>query len=96
MNKPKEYEVWEDTESVTLATKDAIQYQLKNGLIEEGARKIHSFAACTHEEASAIYHLRMGFEPYTPNGEPQLCPNSCGSYFYPKGSGECPYCGKIC
>jgi hypothetical protein len=50
--------------------------------------------AATWEEASAIHHLRMGWEPYKPMGEPSSCPR-CGSIFYSEGSGECWRCGKI-
>lgn len=49
----------------------------------------------TREEAEAIYHLRMGFEPFILLGERQSCPR-CGAVFYPEGSGECWRCGKIC
>jgi hypothetical protein len=51
--------------------------------------------AATPEEALAIHHLRLGFEPYKPMGEPAPCPK-CGAIFYPEGSGECWRCGKIC
>jgi hypothetical protein len=47
--------------------------------------------AATHEEAAAIYNLRMGFGPYTPMGEPANCPH-CDSWYYPQGSGECWQC----
>jgi hypothetical protein len=50
--------------------------------------------ACTWEEAMAIYHLRVGIEPYKPAGEPGRCPK-CGSIYYPEGSGECWSCGEI-
>jgi hypothetical protein len=50
--------------------------------------------AATFEEASAIHHLRMGWDPYKPMGKPQACPK-CGVAYYPKGSGECWRCGKV-
>ncbi len=51
--------------------------------------------AATWEEASAIHHLRMGDGGYQVNGLAKHCPK-CGSMYYPKGSGECWQCGKIC
>lgn len=51
--------------------------------------------AATSEEASAIHHLRLGWEPYKPIGEAAPCPK-CGAMFYPEGSGECWRCGPIC
>ena len=50
--------------------------------------------AANWEEACSIRNLRLGFEPYTPNGSPQPCPK-CSSYYYPEGSGVCWRCGKI-
>ena len=94
-NRVEEYEVWEDADSATLATKEVIKCQKEKGLIGKSAKKIHSFLASTPEEASAIFNLRMGHEPYKPMGESVLCPNNCGSYFFPESSGICPYCGKI-
>lgn len=51
----------------------------------------YNFITSSWEEAMAIYHLREGLEPYKPEGEPSKCPK-CGSWFYPKGSGECWNC----
>ena len=48
--------------------------------------------ACTWEEASAIYHIRQGWEPYKPEGQGSECPE-CGRIYYPDGSGECWNCG---
>jgi hypothetical protein len=66
-----------------------------NGKFMPGA-DIHlwSLEAQTWEEAQAIKHLRLGFEPYKPSGEAQPCPK-CEAFYYPKGSGECWRCGKI-
>ncbi|WP_148314563.1 hypothetical protein [Sorangium cellulosum] len=47
--------------------------------------------AATYEEAAAVHHLRMGWEPYRPVGDPEPCPR-CSAMFYPDGSGECS-CG---
>lgn len=92
----KEYEVWVDSESVTLATVEGIKWQKEKDLLGGDAKLLHKFSAATPEEASAIHHLRMGFEPYKPMGEPVLCPKGCEAYFYPQGSGVCPNCGDIC
>ena len=48
----------------------------------------------TFEEASAIFNLRRGFEPYLPQGDAQPCPN-CGVPFYPAGSGQCWNCEHV-
>lgn len=64
-------------------------------LLNENAELLWEIEAETQEEASAIYHLRMGFEPYFPVGEWQPCPK-CGAVFYPESYGECWRCGKIC
>lgn len=53
-------------------------------------------SAAKPEEASAIHHLRMEWEPYKSIAEPTLCPNDCGRFFYPKGSGVFLNCGEIC
>jgi hypothetical protein len=90
------YQVWADSTSTTLASEEQINDLKLKGLIEEDAKLIHTFEAATGEEASSIYNLRMGFEPYKPAGKPELCPNNCGAYYYPEGSGQCPYCGDIC
>ena len=49
---------------------------------------LYEFEAATWEEACAIYHLRQGFEPYKPDGEPAECP-VCKAMYYPEGSGVC-------
>lgn len=47
------------------------------------------------EEAAAIQHLRLGWEPYRPMGKAAACP-MCGSTFYPGGSGQCWNCDYVC
>lgn len=52
---------------------------------------LYEVEAVTWEEAMAIHHLRMGWEPYKP-GKACQCPE-CGSTYY-EGSGwcwKCPY-----
>jgi len=46
----------------------------------------------TWEEAQAIKHLRLGYEPYSPQGDATPCP-SCKAFYYPEGSGKCWKCG---
>jgi len=65
------------------------------GQLTASAEFLWEIEAATLEEANAIYHLRMGFEPFIPNGNPEQCPN-CAAWFYPEGSGECWRCGKLC
>lgn len=55
-------------------------------------RCLYAFEAATWEEACAIHHLRMGFEPYVPAGEAAPCPR-CEAWYYPEGSGACWRCG---
>jgi hypothetical protein len=94
----KEYQAWSDPtdNSTTLTLAENIKEQLAEGILSPNAGLIYKIEAHTFEEASAIHHLRMGWGPYIPIGEPRQCPNQCGSMFYPDGSGECPNCGKIC
>jgi hypothetical protein len=61
----------------------------------EGMKFLYFIFADTWEEAMSIYYLRNGWEPYSPEGFPKECPNKCGFFYYPNGSGECPKCGLI-
>lgn len=92
------YEAWHDEQecSITLATSEGIQQQLSLRLLSERAKLLHRIEADTYEEAMAVHHIKMGWEPYVPAGEPRECPKGCGAMFYPEGSGECPNCGRIC
>jgi len=92
----QQYEAWEGNDGCILSTPDKIEKMKKEGLIEKNAKLVHIIEAATYEEAMAIFNLRTGVEPYRPMGKPKLCSKGCGSFFYPEGSGECPYCGKIC
>ncbi len=51
--------------------------------------------AASAEEAAAVQHLRLGWEPYRPMSKAAACPN-CGSNFYPGGSGQCWNCDYMC
>ena len=90
-----EYEVWMSNDGSTLTTKENAQLMLNQGLIDSDSILLHSFMASTDEEANAIYNLRMGYEPYVPKGNSELCPNKCGCHYYPEGSSQCPNCGNI-
>lgn len=67
----------------------------RKGLLKENAEFLWEIETDTFEEAMAIRNLRMGFEPFVPEGEWQPCPK-CGAVFYPEGSGQCWRCGPIC
>ncbi len=92
----KRFEVWQDENGTTLSDEEGIKQLKDKGLFFGEAVLLHVIMADTSEEAMAVHHIKMGWEPYKPAGNPQLCPNNCGSCFYPEGSGECPKCGKIC
>lgn len=86
MNKElKKYEVWEDVEGNLLLCTPGPK------LTSYKVRKLCYIEAQTWEEACAIYHLRMGFEPYKPDGEAESCPK-CSMLYYPLSSGECWNC----
>jgi hypothetical protein len=87
------YEVWSSDNNCQLSCGRADI--VKTGIFKKDAKLIHTFYAATYEEAMSIYHLRLGFEPYKPSGKPKLCPNDCGSFYYPDGSSQCPYCGEV-
>ena len=89
------FEAWADDEGVTFAPDEGIKWQKNKGLMGKNSKFLYAVDADTPEEAMAVHHVKMGWEPYKP-GAPKLCPKGCGSYFYPEGSGECPKCGKIC
>ena len=61
------------------------------GMIGPNAKLLYTFVAATHEEAQSIHYLRMGWEPYKPNGAPAECPK-CRAWYYPQGSGDCWRC----
>ena len=47
--------------------------------------------AGSYEEAAAVRNLRLGWNPYVPMGDALPCP-SCGSAYFPEGSGQCWNC----
>ena len=88
------YEAWQDPRdgSVTFGLATDLAAQRAKGLVSQEARLLYRIDAPTHEEAMAIHHLRMGWEPYRPVGSAQDCSN-CGALRYPDGSGQCWQCG---
>jgi hypothetical protein len=94
----KIYEAWESDGGceITFAEVEGIKEQMARGLMPKNAKLLHRIEASYWEEAMTIHNEKMGWGKYKPEGEPKDCPNGCGAVFYPKGSGECPNCGKIC
>ena len=94
----KVYEAWQGDAgcSTAFAPVESILEQRANGLLPTDAKLLYRVEADTYEEAMAVHHIRMGWSPYVPVGEPRGCPRGCGAVFYPEGSGECPNCGRIC
>ena len=88
-----EYECWEnpDGTNATLADSQNAAVLRENGGILSDCVLSYRFTAATSEEASAIFHLRQGYEPYRPMGESAKCA-TCSSWYYPEGSGECWRC----
>jgi len=90
------WEVWDFAkDGIVTATADHFNQLRENSPSTSEAILLHRFIAATHEEAMAIRNLRMGFGHYVPEGDPEICPLGCGSYYYPSGSGDCPYCGPV-
>jgi len=83
----------DEGEIVTLVLASALPNHQRSEVVVSDAIKLWDIFAATPEEASAIHNLRMGHEPYNPMGKPEKCPNYCGAYYYPNGSGKCPLCG---
>jgi hypothetical protein len=92
------WQPWQAFESdgcITLTPKGHPNQLQHRGPMPSDARLLYEFTAATGEEASTIHHERQGWESYRPIGKPKICPEGCGSYYYPKGSGDCPVCGPL-
>lgn len=87
------YQAWSSFEddSIICGTVAQIAEYRRRGQLDAAAELLYAFEASTHEEAQAIHHLRMGWEPYRPVGAPGEC-SVCGAVFYPEGSGKCWRC----
>ena len=81
--------------TTTLMGADQVEDFVERGVLEEDFEKLWDIFAASSEEASAIHAMRLGWHPYNPIGEAQLCPRHCGCHYYPKGSCQCPICGPI-
>jgi len=79
--------------TITLMGADQVEDHVQRGILEDDDEKMWDIFAASLDEASAIHAMRMGWHPYNPMGDPQLCPRDCGSYHYPLGAGQCPLCG---
>jgi hypothetical protein len=88
------FEAWETETGAAFFESSRLAEMQANPAMDLVGR-LFEVEAHTPEEAMAIYHLRMGWEPYDPGGEAQPCPK-CAAPFYPHASGECWRCGKIC
>lgn len=88
------WEAWQgdDGLQITLAQPEEAVDMQRRGLLGENPQLLYRFDAATHEEAQAIHHLRMGWEPYKPLGKAAECPK-CGALRYPEDSGLCWQCG---
>ena len=90
----KTFEAWQSAEDVAFGTAASMADQRSRGLLGSDAVQLYSIEAGTWEEAMAIHHLRMGFEPYRAQGQPVPCA-ACSALLYPEGSGECWRCGFV-
>jgi hypothetical protein len=88
------FEAWEAETGAVFFESSRLAEMQANPAMQLTAR-LFEIEAHTPEEAMAIYHLRMGWEPYDPGSEAESCPQ-CAALFYPHASGECWRCGKIC
>ena len=88
------YSAWgpEDDDYPNTLIEGAGPPRFGNGDVDSDCpKRFWTIEAGSFEEASATYHLRMGFEPYKPMGPASPCPK-CGALMYPKGSGQCWAC----
>lgn len=90
---PRRYEAWECADGFAFFASDQLATHEADPTTRL-VRKLFECEAHTGEEALSIYHLRMGWGPYTPAGNPAPCPR-CGAWFYPEGSGDCWRCGNV-
>ncbi|HME89834.1 MAG TPA: hypothetical protein VKE49_00310, partial [Myxococcaceae bacterium] len=83
------WEAWQSPDGleITLAKAEEIPDMREKRLLGASAQLLYRFEAATYEEAQAIHHLRMGWEPYNPLGDASPCPK-CGAMYYAEGSRE--------
>ena len=94
----KIFEAWQDEakQCIIFAPPEVVEVERASRDISDKAVFLYRVEADTPEEAMAVHHIKMGWEPYVPMGEAKECPRGCGAMFYPESSGECPNCGSIC
>lgn len=85
------FQVYEQEGGTLLTTKYNARRLKSSGIICDD-QLLYEFDVATFEEAKAIYNLRSGFKP-DDMGKTGIC--SCGSIYYPEGSGVCWKCGKV-
>jgi hypothetical protein len=86
------FEAWLDPEGdVTFASAASAAERRAKGLLADSAVLLYVVEADTWEEAMAVHHLRMGYQPYRPLGSATPCPR-CRALIYSEGSGECWRC----
>jgi len=90
------YEAYQDPAGleITLLPADQVDGERTAGLLTPDAKLLYRFEAGNLEEATAIHHMRMGWEPFRPDGPAVAC-QRCGARVYPQESGECWQCGTI-
>ena len=89
--KLKVYECWKDDEGIALFQADTSPDQI-SVILTHGAQLYYRIYAATWEEAMAIHHLRLGYEPYKPMGKPKRCQKCQIGLIYLDGDSECWYC----
>jgi len=90
----QEFQAWRTETGAVFGTALSIAEQRSKGLLGNNSEHLYTIEAHTWEEASAMHHLRMGFEPYKPQGIAKPCP-LCAALLYPEGSGQCWRCGHV-
>jgi hypothetical protein len=91
------YEIWAGVggNSISVSTPEGIAQLKASAGLPSDARLLHRIVAATYEDAMQQRNKLMGWGDYKPEGPRIPCPNHCGGYYYPKGSGQCPNCGDI-
>jgi hypothetical protein len=65
---PDLYEAWQDPadSSITFTLASSIPELRQKGLLSVDARLLYRFEARSYNDAMAMHHERMGWEPYRP------------------------------
>ena len=91
------FEAWSTAEGDEVTVVPAEEATALSGERPLGAAPtlLYEIQAESWEEAMAVHHVRMGWEPYKPLGKAKACPRGCGALYYPDGSGWCRNCGRV-